>query len=199
MSHRVTHIKTFDISKRRFKTYDGALLSADAIKSALKYICKKKTGSCIAYIGVSEYPSDAKPHTTSIGKVEFFNANGKKARKIEPHIHMTLVANPCETIVQDLEAYCKKNHFAIEEKKDKEDKKEESKSKELTSVSKNCEEYLKERLEYVINQTTNFRMANIGDREVLEPYATQFCHFVEEISKEKGYKKSIFKKHILTS
>lgn len=160
MNPRQTHIRAIDISSNIFDTYDTAIKEANALKAYIKYTCEKKGFSCIAFIGVSKCDSQwGKIKVSKYGKREITPIKDE-AKETNPHIHIILLSNPNRTLSDLIEGHLSKKY-----------------GKKVTWTNK-CEDYLAERIRYVINQTSHFRKVVINPN-ILEPIASNFIFQIE--------------------
>lgn len=112
MSARKTKSIFITTSSGTFATFDEAVKAANAIKIWLTRLCERKGYSCKATIGISENnPKTGKVTGKRTGKrgrpqnVFVYDRPNMLHKRVNPHIHVVMVANPAETIAQTLVKY----------------------------------------------------------------------------------------------
>ena len=105
------HIST---SSGFYDSFEDAVKDANAIKIRLERLCRQRNYSCIVIIGVSR-------HNGKLGKVKPSKKKGSRGRPRKvfsgagttaPHLHILIVACPCETVRKELQENFNKKAIA---------------------------------------------------------------------------------------
>lgn len=137
---------------------------ANAIKIYLKRLAEEKGYFIDAVIGVSE--NDC--HTGKVTnkktgkrgrpkKVFVYNSDCDFEKKVDPHIHIVLHANPADHVANRLMAYINKSQ-----------KEHLSSEKRTVCRKSNCDDYYEYEYEYVRNQSKAIRTVCVGKEPINE-------------------------------
>ena len=175
---RITKVKTINISSKIIKTLDEAIKKADALKKYLEYQLEKGGYDCLLYMCVSENDINYGTTTTGFRGKRVFEEYGLGRRIVPPHIHMIMVGNPGETIVKLIRKYFEKYKSIIQ-------------VDEIVWVD-DCEDRIDDKVKYMIKQETTFRVVDKGNRNNLEPFATELRESLEKWNAAIGNPKKVF-------
>ncbi len=153
---RKTKVMMITVSSGIFSTTKEAVKEANALKIWLQRLCQKKSYSCKAVIGVSEYNPKAGTMTVlrtgkrgrprkRFAKTNYFLPNHKTA----PHIHIVLYGNPADMLCS-LMADRLNNKY-----------------KTKAVWYNDCREYQEEALTYVLKQSQTTRTVEIDEKGIL--------------------------------
>lgn len=121
-----------------YSTTEDALADVAAFLIWLKRMCAKNNYACVCYAGVSEYDDEKGSILCGKrGKKEFIPKGKRRPQKIDPHIHIVLLANPAETLA--------KKSLAFFAKRGK------------SGWHKDCESYLEDCMPYAMRQSIKYR------------------------------------------
>lgn len=168
MSQRKTKIIAFHISAGTYKSFDGALKEANAIKIWLQRLCVQKDYACKAIIGVSQ-------NNPSVGAITAEKKIGRgrpssifkrtslmmKPSTTEPHIHIILFANPASMITSLLARHLNNKH------------------KRKVCFFADCCDYTEEAVSYVMRQSLKLRSVEYDPTALLNTEPWGFYTAVE--------------------
>lgn len=177
MNKRRTHFYHIITSSSIFQTFDEALFKAEALKRKIVDLCKKMNYCCLCYIAVSvSDPKSARVKVISRGKRIIVTKSRQKSKETNPHLHIVLLANPGETVANEIFQYLRKNEMGIQPTK------------------KVCHtyEHLKNVIPYAIFQSLNFRAFASNVENLPQDMLETFCSLAEKANKEIGGVKPVF-------
>lgn len=162
MKNKKTKLLSLDVSSKVFKNYNEALKTANALKIFTERMIDKenKKGnpySAYVVIGVSEND----PHAGQMAFLKMnmkgrakkvFIYNDKNAKKVNPHLHVLLYANPADMIAKRIIKYL--------------DKKLGVKS----TWKKDCGAYGKTKVAYIADQASAVRTVERNKHGILKDY-----------------------------
>ena len=111
MSIRKTGCVSLTIGSGHFATIDDATKSADAFKKWLYILCEKRPDyAAIAIICISQNDiKTGRVGTTASGKrgrpKKVFLPTSADVGNVSPHLHIVLLANPCQMILKEIKDY----------------------------------------------------------------------------------------------
>lgn len=177
INERKTHVISIDVSSKIYSSFEEALKGADSLKDFVKRTCLKNDYSCVGFIGVSEYDTKfGNIVVDKFGKRIFqpsFLPNG--SIKVNPHLHICLLANPASTLKDTIYKYFKKKY------------------KQKVTWENEIDEYYENKIRYILDQSEKLRTININS-DVLNPELDSFVNFIENKYNEKGNLKPLFPK-----
>lgn len=158
MSKRATHFE--HISTGHYQTTKDAIDDANAFRAWLQRICAKKEHNCLCYIGVSEIDHQTgKISCGKRGKKECLSTPGMKTKKVSPHIHIILLANPAETLSKMILKYFSR--------------------KGISGYHKCCDDYLANAIPYVMEQSSLYRTVACDVAQLPSDMVDQFYRLAE--------------------
>lgn len=171
MSKRATHFE--HISTGHYQTTRDAIDDANAFRAWLQRTCAKKEHNCLCYIGVSEIDHQTgKISCGKRGKKECLNTPGMKTKKVSPHIHIILLANPAETLSKMILKYFSR--------------------KGISGYHKCCDDYLANAIPYVMEQSSLCRTVACDVAQLPSDMVDQFYRLAESTNKSMNGSTAVF-------
>jgi len=175
MSARVTHFHHISTSASDKNTFEDIVKSANAFVKNLQETCNKRNYACLAIVCISE-------HDLKLGEIKaetrdhkvFVPLKPEYNKKIDPHIHIIILANPCETLSQYTIKYFQK--------------------KNIKSQHVCCDDYIQNAVPYAIKQSTKIRVAYCNIDALPKDMLKEFYTLAEEVNKSMNASAPIFKK-----
>ena len=174
INERKTHVISIDVSSKIYSSFEEALKGADSLKDFVKRTCLKNDYSCVGFIGVSEYDTKfGNIVVDKFGKRIFQPYLPNYSIKVNPHLHICLLANPASTLKDTICKYFTKKY------------------KHKVTWENEIDEYYQTKIDYVLNQSEKIRTVNITS-EILNPEIFDFVNYVENKHYEMGNFKPLF-------
>lgn len=174
INERKTHIISIDVSSKIYSSFEEALKSADSLKEFIKRTCLKNNYYCVGFIGVSEYDTKfGNIVVDKFGKRIFQPFLPNDSIKVNPHLHICLLANPASTLKNTIVEYFIKKY------------------KQKVTWENVIDEYSENKIRYVFDQSIKLRTVNITS-DILNPQLYDFVNYVENIHNEMGNLKHLF-------
>lgn len=177
MSARATHFYHISTDARVAIPFEDIVKYANAYVKNLQETCKKKNYACLALVCISE-------NECNLGGVEASTRNHKVYVPISPrfdikknpHLHIVILANPCETLSQYTKMFFKKRN--------------------LDTFPRCCDNdtHLKNTISYAIRQSLKFRVASYNIDALPKDMLKKFYTLAEEANKLTKTTIPVFKK-----
>ena len=172
MSKRRTRVLSVNIAAGTFATYEEAVKEANAIKIWLQRLCSKKGYACKAIIGVSKNNPAVgcittkkrgcgRPLTTFVRKSKLM-----KPADVDAHIHIVVYCNPASTIADELAKRLNKKY------------------RKRVAWVKDCSDYVRNAVSYVVKQSLKVRTLDYDPKGVLAADASEYDAALGEAMEE---------------